>query len=76
MSCTKLYLYFGVDTYFLEVKFVVKQDTAMHAVASCILCSLCLLIASRGHMEAQIYTIKACITQSMMLAQQNRHQRT
>lgn len=26
----KLYLYFGVDTYFLEVKFVVKQHTAMY----------------------------------------------
>lgn len=71
----KLYLYFGVDTCFLEVK-LVKQHTATHAVVSCILCSLCLLSASRGHMKAQIYTIKVWITQSMMLAQQNRHQRT
>lgn len=70
----KLYLYFGVDTYFLEVKFVVKQHTAMYAVVSSIVCSLCRLIASRSHMEGQIYTIRACIAQSMMFAQQNRHQ--
>lgn len=72
----KLYLYFGVDTYFLEVKFVVKQHIATHATASCILCSLCLLIASRGHMGGYIYTIKVCIAQSMTFAQQNRHQWT
>lgn len=70
----KLYLYFREDTYFLGVKLVVKQHTATHAVASCTLCSLCLLIKSRGHMEGQIYTIKVCITQSMMFAQQNCHQ--
>lgn len=68
----KFYLYFRVYTYFLKVKFVGKQHTATQATASCILCSLCLLIASRGHMEWPIYTIKVCIIQSMIFAQ-NHH---